>query len=240
MRWLALALAAIALTGCETTEEKSAKLEKVAKREARETARVKAAARRGLSITRESRVVDLRATAILHSSEGAAAVVTLRNTSATALRDVPIEITVKDARGATLYTNTTPGLARALVALTLLPAHATRSWVDDQVQLSGTPASVSAKVGEGERVSQALPSVTIVGSHLTEGSAEGTVVNQSGGGVRGLILYAIARRAGTIVAAGSAVVAQAEAGASEGFQAFLIGDAHRAKLEVSVAGAASA
>ena len=43
---LALALAAIALAGCETTQEKSAKLEKVAKREAGEAVGRKALAQR--------------------------------------------------------------------------------------------------------------------------------------------------------------------------------------------------
>ncbi len=233
MRLLALALAAISLAGCESTQEKSATLEKVAKREAAESAHRKSLTQRSLSISRPSRIVTVGATAILHSSEGTAAVVTLHNTSATALRDVPIEIAVKDASGATLYTNATPGLAAALVSVPLLGAHATATWVDDQVQVSTTPTSVSAKVGEGERVTGAIPHIAVNGAHLAEGAAEGRVVNNSPVGQRELVVYAVARRGPAIVAAGRAIVPQAEAGATEDFQAFLIGDATGAQLEVS-------
>ncbi len=233
MRRLALALAAIALAGCESTQEKSAQLEKVAKREAGEAAHHRSLTQRSPTITKQSKIVRVAATALLRSSEGTAAVVTLRNTSATPLHDVPIEITVKSASGATLYTNATPGLAAALVSVPLLGAHATGTWVDDQVQVSATPASLSAKVGEGEPIAGAVPRVSVVGARLVEDAAEGSVVNHSSVGQRELVVYAIARRAGAVVAAGRAIIPQAEAGSTEHFQAFLIGDALGAQLEVS-------
>jgi hypothetical protein len=227
------ALAAIALAGCESTQEQSAKLEKAAKREATEAARRKALTQRSLTITRPSAIVKVLAATVLHSSEGAAAAVTLQNTSATMLRDVPIQITVKDASGHSVYTNAMPGLATALVSVPLLAAHATGTWVDDQVQTSAAPASVSAEVGEGERVSAAIPSIAIRGAHLSEGEAEGSVVNHSTVGQRELVIYAVARRGGAIVAAGRAIIPQAEPGATEQFQAFLIGDSNGAQLEVT-------
>lgn len=239
MRLLSLAcallgtLAAIALAGCESTQEQSAKLEKAAKREAAEAARRNPPAQRSLLIARQSKIVTVVATAVLHTSEGTAAAVTLHNTSNTTLRDVPIEIAVKDARGATLYTNAAAGLAAGLASVPLLGAHATSTWVDDQVQVSATPASVSAKVGEGERVAGAIPRIVIAGAHLSEGTAEGSVVNHSLVGQRELVVYAIARRAGAIVAAGRAVVPQDEAGQTEHFQAFFIGSSQGAQLEVS-------
>ena len=101
-------LAALALTACETTAEKSAKLEKLAKREAAAATYRRRLTHRGLSIPRTSTKVTVTATGVLHSSEGAAVVVTVRNASATTLRDIPIEITVKDARGAPVYTNPRP------------------------------------------------------------------------------------------------------------------------------------
>ena len=115
----------------------------------------------------------------------------------------------------------------------LLPAHATSTWIDDQVQAAGTPASVSAKVGEGQAVTGAIPSIAVAGAHLSEGQVEGSVVNRSQVGQRELVVDAIARRAGKIVAAGRAVVPQAEAGSSTHFQAFLIGSAQGAQLDVS-------
>ncbi len=225
---MALALFALALTGCETTAEKSAKLERVAKLQARSRSRTE----KGLSITRQSTKVLVGATTVLHSSEGTAAVVTLHNLSSTPLRDVPIEITVTDASGASVYTNATPGLATSLVSVPMLAAHGTSTWIDDQVAPSGTPAKVTAEVGEGEPVTGVLPSIAVAGAHLGDGEVEGSVVNRSHVSQRELVVYVIARRAGAIVAAGRAIIPEAQAGSSTHFQAFLIGDAKGATLEL--------
>ena len=237
MRAAALALAALALAGslsaCESSQEENAKLEVIYRRKAHEAALLHPFAK-GLSIKRPSTKVRVDATVVVHSSEGTAVAVTLSNHSSTTQRDVPVEITVKDAHGATLYTNTTPGLATALVSMPLLPAHATGTWIDDQVQTSGTPASASAEVGEGTPVSGAIPKLSVQGIHLAEGQLEGSVVNRSSVSQRELVVYGIARRGGTIVAAGRAVVPQAEPGTTTHFQTFLIGNAQGAQLEASV------
>jgi hypothetical protein len=236
VRWAALALAALALTGCETTAERSAKLERAAKQHERHAGG--GLVQRGLSISRQSTKVRVSATTVLHSSEGTAAVVTLRNLSATPLRDVPIEITVKDTRGAAVYTNDVPGLAAALVSVPLLPAHATTTWIDDQIlPTGGTPASVTAKVGEGLPATGAIPELSIEGAHLFEDpasgpSAEGSVVNHSPVSQQELVVYALALRAGKIVAAGRAVLPQAPAGASTHFQLYFIGDPRGAQLQL--------
>ncbi len=239
MRWVALALVALTLTGCETTQEKAAKLEAIAKRHEREAAKNGVSAKQGLAISHESTKVKVSATALLRSSEGTAAVVTLRNTSATPLRNVPIAITIKGAGGSTLYTNDEPGLAAALVSVPLLPAHGQATWIDDQVQASGAPASVGAKVGEGEATSAgAIPHLSVEGEHIFEDptngpGVEGVLVNHSAVSQQELVVYAVARRAGAIVAAGRAIVAQAQAGSSTRFQVFCIGDPRRGQLSVT-------
>lgn len=232
MRRIALALAAIALAGCESSQEKSAKLEKVAKREAREAALLHPFAK-GLSITRPSTRISVSGAVVLHSSEGTAVAVTLRNNSPTAQRNVPVEITVNGAGGTTLYKNTAPGLATPLVAMPLLDAHATATWIDDQVQTSGTPASATAEVGEGEPVRGAIPQLNVQGAHLSEGEVEGNLANHSQLSQRELVVYAVARRAGIIVAAGRAIIPQAEPGSTSHFQAFLIGNPQGAQLQAS-------
>ena len=93
-------LAALALTACESNQERSAKLEKAAKVQEGAAARRRALAQRALTITRPSTKVKVTGATLVRGSEGAAAVITLRNVSATALRDLPIQITVRDARGA--------------------------------------------------------------------------------------------------------------------------------------------
>jgi hypothetical protein len=230
----ALALAALALalacSGCETTAQKSAKLEKTAKR-------VALARQTGLSITRQSTVVKATGVSLVRDSEGSAAIVTLRNPSARALRHVPIAISLKDAHGASVYSNSTPGLATTLTSLALLPAHGEVTWIDDQITTL-TAKSASARIGEGETVNGTPPQLLVQGTHLAEDpnggtDAEGTVTNASHTEQRELVLYAVARRAGRLVAAGRAVLTSLPAGSSAPFQIFFIGDPKGAQLQLS-------
>ncbi len=233
-------LVALALTACETTAEKSAKLEKAAKQQAGH----RALEQPGLSITHESTKVKVLETAVLNSSEGAAAVVVLRNLSPTALRNVPIEVVASSAGGAVVYSNDTPGLAASLVSAPLLPAHSELTWVDDQLPAGSEPRSVSAKVGEGEAARGAIPRLTVEGTSVSyasasEPEAEGSVSNHSALAQREVVVYAVARRAGRIVAAGRAVLPQAPAGASTRFQLYFVGDPRGAQVQFS-AGAGAA
>jgi len=238
VRLAALALVALAFaTGCESNQERSASIGRRLERHNRALARQIEISQRALTVTHESAVVKVVSTTLLKGREGDAAVVTLHNLSARAYRDVPIEIEVKDARGASVYTNDTPGLAAGLNSEPLLPAHGTVAWVDDQVQPSGTPASVVAKVGEGVPVAGAPPSLGIAAAHRyvdpTNGPAvEGAVVNHSSVVQRELVVYALVRRSGAIVAAGRAVLPSVPADAPTRFQIFFVGGAAGGSLEL--------
>jgi len=235
VRWLSLAcalqgaLVALALTGCESSQEKSAKLEREAKLHLKQVAETE------VTITRPSTRVQATSESVVTSSEGSAAVVMLHNSSAAALADVPILITVRDAQGATVYTNKAPGLTHTLVSAALIPAHSVLMWIDDQVQASGTaaPATASAEVGEGRPAINAIPEIVVSGAHLTEGGAEGTVTNRSAVAQRELVINAIARRAGRVLAAGRAVLPSLPGAGSLHFQVFLIGSLTGAQLQVS-------
>jgi hypothetical protein len=174
----------------------------------------------------------------LHSSEGGAVVVSLRNTSARLLRHVPIAIAVKNAHGSSVYTNSAPGLSPTLVSVALLPARGELTWIDDQIQGAATTGSVKARVGDAPSAVGTLPKISVEGARLHEDptngiGVEGTVVNHSTVGQQELVVYAIARRAARIVAAGRAVLPTLSAGASMPFQAFFIGDPRGATLQVT-------
>jgi hypothetical protein len=232
VRLAALVLLALALTACESNQERSAKLEKAAKLHEGEATKRRELAQRALTITRPSTRVMVTATAVVHDAEGAAAVATLHNVSGVSLRDVPIEITVRDAHGHSVYSNDVPGLSPTLASVALIPAHGIQTWIDDQVQATGTPSSVSVKVGEGTPLAGATPRLNVQGAHLSEAQAEGNLVNRSPIAQQEVVVDAVARRAGRIVAAGRAVLANAPAGASTPFQIFFVGDPARAQLEV--------
>lgn len=224
----ALVLAALALSGCETTAEESTRLEKSAKHVT--------LASKGLSIARASTQVKVFSAAVVRGSEGAAAVVSVRNVSARALRSVPIAITVKDTHGRTLFQNSAPGLEAALVSISSLPPGGSVTWVNDQISQSGEPVSVSAVAGEASAASGPEPLIEAAGLRLGEassGEASGTVRNRSNVAQQKLVVYVIARRAGFIVAAGRAVLTEVAPGASVPFQTFLVGTPAGAKLEAS-------
>jgi hypothetical protein len=224
----ALALAG-SLSGCETTAEKSARLERVAHR--------KRPVEHGLTIAKPSTDVHVLSATIVHGTEGSAAVVTLRNNSGHTLKNVPIAITVTDARGSTVFQNNTPGLEAALTSLASVGAHGKATWINDQVQASGTPMGVSAIVGVAPTVNGSVPSIEVQGVHASEegggAGAAGTVRNRSNVTQQNLVIYVLARRAGRIVAAGRAVLPEVGAGASLPFQAFFVGSPVGTHLEAS-------
>jgi hypothetical protein len=233
VRLAALALVALALTGCETSAEKSAKLEREARVLAAHTP-----VQKGLSIARTSTAVRVVSSSVVHGSEGNAVVITLRNASAHALRDVPIALTAKDARGNIVYTNTTPGLASNLVSVALVPAHAELTWVDDQLPTTGPPVSVLARVGEAPVATGPTPTLSTEAVHLFEDptngvGAQGNVVNHSSVTQRNLVVYVLARRGGAVVAAGRAVLPLAAAGAATAFQVFFVGSPQGAQLQAT-------
>jgi hypothetical protein len=233
--WAALAILALAgaLSGCESTQEQSAKLEAKAKLEKKEHP---ASAQHGLSIAHPSTKVRVLGAAVPHNSEGAAAAITVENTSAQALEAVPIAIAVKSAGGKIVYQNDTAGLEPALTEISSLPAHGSLTWVDDQVSAAGGPSSVTATVGEASAAHGPEPKIEVSGLHLVEastGEAAGTVKNGSAIDQQHLVIYVTAIRSGRVVAAGRAVLAELAAGGSMPFQVFLIGSPNGARLQAS-------
>lgn len=223
-----LVLVALALTGCQTTAEESAKLERSAKHVTLSS--------KGLSIAHASTQVKVLGATVVRGGEGAAVVVSVRNVSARALRAVPIAITVRDTRGRTLFQNSAPGLEAALTSISSLPAHGSMMWVDDQIPSAGEPASVSAIIGEAPTASGPEPRIEVAGSRLgeeTSGEVAGTMRNRSRVTQQKLVVYVIARRAGRIVAAGRAVLPEVAGEVSVPFHAFLQGSPSGARLEAS-------
>lgn len=234
---LTFTLAALALAGCESNVERSAKLEKAAK--AQRLAHPQAILK-GVAVTRENPRVRVLGTYVVHSASGTAAVVALRDESAAPLHDAPIALTVSDTKGAALYRNNAPGLEPSLVSVALLRAHGTTLWVDDQVQAtgSGTPAQASALVGEAPVATGPLPVLKVSSLHSGEetgdgSSVEGTVTNTSAVAQQQLVVYVVARRGAQIVAAGRAVLPEVPAGKQTSFQVFFTGSPRGAKLEAS-------
>jgi hypothetical protein len=233
VRRTALLLLALALTGCETTAERSARLERAAK----QAAASRPARSEPASLARPSLHVRVLGTTLLRTSHGAAAAVTLRNDSSDALKEVPLELRLTDAHGRTVFQNDSAGSEGALVSVPSIPAHAQLTWVDDQLPAKSDASAVSASVGTARAVVGAAPVLAVAGVHLTEegsnGGAAGTIRNRSKAAQLHLVVFAVARRGTRIVAAGRAVLADVGAGSSAPFQVFFVGDARGAQLQIS-------
>jgi hypothetical protein len=222
---------AVASSGCESSQAKSARLAKSAKGLLHQ---------KGLTITHENADVKVAKTTVLHDANGTAAVVWLRNGTGRAQARVPVAIDVADAHGTSLFKNNSPGLATSLVAAPLVPAHHRALWVNDQVIASGKPAKVTAKLGASGAVpSGSLPRIEISGVKLeqdVDGTvARGRVVNRSKVVQRDLVIFGVVERNGKIVAAGRGIVARVPPAPTPKpihFAVYFIGDPRHGSLHL--------
>lgn len=102
----------------------------------------------------------------------------------------------------------------------------------------GGPAKTSGQSGQGASSNEGVPTLSVRGVHLFEDPSngvgeEGTVLNPSKVTQQKLVVYAVGRRGGRVVAAGRAVLPEVPAGGSVPFQVFFIGDPRGTQLQVS-------
>ncbi len=221
---------AVVLCGCQSTQERSAELQHKAKHDV--------LAAHSAAVTKESPNIEVLQSSVIHTSSATAVVVVLRNTSTHALENAPIEVTVRDAHGSVLYQNNASGLEPSLTTVSLLEPEQETIWVDDQVTASGVPTSAGALVGEGTQASGSIPQLSISGTHQSNEAAEatlsGSVANHSQTAQQNLVVYATARRAGKIVAAGRAVLPEVPAqGTNVPFQIYFVGNPSGAQISTS-------
>jgi len=229
-----LLLAALALepllSGCESSQAKSARL-------AKEGAR-KLTGERGLVVHGENADVRAVATTVLQDDNGTAVVVVLRNRAARPVGRVPLAIDVQGANGRSVYRNDLPGLDPSLVEATGVPARGQLDWVDDQVTPSGAAKRVEAKVGAARGTApHELPKLELTAPRLivdrvTGVEAVGRVANRSDVEQVRLVVSCVARKGERIVAAGRAIVNRLAPGKSATFHVFFIGDPRGARVTV--------
>ncbi len=228
---LALAGVALVAVGCESTQDKSAKI-------AAELGPVKK--EKGLKITKQSKDVQVVSTTLLSDQNGSAVVVRLRNRSNEGLVGVPIAIDVLDAKGKSVYTNGIPGIEPALAAVPFLPADGEIEWVHDQILATGVPAKVEVKVGEGgEPFKGEQPQISVTEPKL-EGDpysgilAGGDVEYKSGEDLERLLLYAVATKGNEIVAAGRGAIEPFKPKPKPfPYNIYFIGDPSDAEIEIT-------
>ena len=193
---LALAvLAGLSLTSCTSSQDKA--------RAIRE--RAQATAPKPLVIPKPNRDVKVGDPTLLHDENGDAIVVPLTNETSKTLVSVPILVEIKSGKQ-TVYKNGTAGIDYALNHVALIKPHETFYWVNDQVTGEGKTAKVRVGEPEAKPPSGALPEYRVsaprFASDFSGVKVTGTVRTDSKVDQSHLILFAVARQGGRIVAAG--------------------------------------
>lgn len=224
---VALLIVALAASGCQTTQELSAKRAKNAK---------KLANQKGLTITRANPDIKVGATDVVQDANGVAAVIEVRNTGAAAVA-LPVAISVMDKRGKKVYANDAPGLETSLVSLPYLRKGQRAFWVNNQIPAVGGAEKVKATIGAGRGAAPAkVPKFSITRVALGRDSSgallKGYIANRSAVEQKRLVISCVARHGGRVVAAGRAIIDRLGAKGTKPqlFRIFFIGNPKGAKL----------
>jgi hypothetical protein len=226
---LALALALLAPTACESTQSKSAALKAKG---------AKLVNQKGLDVKQRNNDIRIVAKKVLHDANGTAVVIVMRSRAQAPLQGVPVEIAVTGSGGKVLFKNDQPGVDKALVGPSILPPGKDFAWVHDQVVISGKALAVKATPGAAKStVTGELPKLEVSAPQLhgdtTSGiEAVGTVTNASKVEQQDLVLYCVATKGGAIVAAGRGGIPRLKVGQKRSYHIFFIGDPRGAKLSV--------
>lgn len=227
---LVLLTGSLLVAGCETTQEKSAKI-------AAALGPVKE--EKGLEIDKESEDVEVLDTTLLTDANGSAVVVEVESGSDEVLVDVPIAIDVLDAKGDVVYTNTLPGLEPTLTSIPVLQPGETLAWVNNQILATGKPDEVKVKVGaDAGTLDGELPDIEVAQPELQNDAvsginATGTATNNTEEQLERLTLFGVARDGDEIVAAGRAAIDNLNPGRQKVYRVYFIGDPKGAELSVT-------
>jgi hypothetical protein len=222
----------VTATACESTEQESAKL---AGEDHLTTARE---AKLNLGAANHSvRVSDVT---LMSSSGRTAVAVRLTGTSTAAQVNVPLRVSVTGAGGKLLYSNAAGGQEPSLQRVALLAPGRAEWWVDDQVLVAKPASAAHISVGTGTAAPAGpIPVLSTSGVQLAHQDGlnviNGELVNHSSRTQNRVPVFAVALRAGKIVAAGRAVVETLPGGSTTPapFQIFLVGNPAGASVELS-------
>ena len=226
---LLFAVLALLLSGCESTQSRSETLEAQG---------VDLAQAKTVDLGALNRKIEVVEKVVLSDENGSAVAVVMKNKSDEGLSDAPIGINVKGANGKSVYRNDMAGMETSLIQVPIMRPDSEVYWVNDQVIATAEPKSVEVKVGEAAPLPADLPEIEVSEPELvndpTSGiEATGTASNKSDIEQVDLVLYAIARKNGKIVAAGRGQIPRLKVGGkTEIFHIFFIGNPTGAEVTV--------
>ena len=228
----ATALVTLLASGCQTTQALSAKIGRQLGRQSAVAGTVGIGA-----ASREVRILR----AVLVPGSPAAVALELRNERSHALVGVPVLVDVRDAKGASVYSNDTKGIDSSLQQLALLAPRATAWWVDNEVLASGgVPSTLTARVGAA--MASAAAARPLLAAHGVSASAsfpgphvDATLVNSSAVAASRVAVYAVALRNGHVIGAGRGIAAAVAAHTSAPVEVAMTGAVSGATVSLTLA-----
>ena len=225
----AAALAAVALTGCVSTQTKNARTVLVNQRTLDSESSVR--------VTRPNPDVSVSGIQLIRSQGGAAAVVTIRNLTAHPVSDLPISVELR-ARRHISYLNGSANLPYFDTHIAAIGAAASTVWVltlgRDTKTGAGTPAAVvGAAIKPASTRDRSLPRLRLDGTASGLSQLRVSVSNPSGVPQYGLPVYAVATRDGRAVGAASGLITELDGGNRTTVRLRLFGTTTGATLELS-------
>ena len=226
---LALALAA-SLTGCVSTEQKAAWLHV-------QNARIVASSDPTFVTARSAQVWVDRVISIGRAGR-LAIVVSLHNTSAQPVNDIPVTVGLRGPGRRVTYLNTAAGLDYFRNHIAEIPAHASLSWVFVTVTRPWPGAQAFAVAGIERKLG--IPAARVLPrlrANVTRRAAPGgavtvAVTNLSGIPQADVPVYILARQSGRALAAGSGALISIAAGHTATTTVDLVGQPGGVPLEV--------
>ncbi len=218
------------LSACESSQDKSAKLEAQGAGLEEEKA---------VSVGRENPDVKVAEKTSITDENGTAVVVLLDSSSPRDQVDLPVIFDLTDASGQSVGDNATPGIQRTLTNATVVPGRAETWWVNDQVVAAGEPQEIKVQVGTSNTpVPREIPDFkptepTLKNDPIDGLVAVGKVTNPTSEEQRKVLVTIVASKGGKVVAAGRGIVAKVKPNKGARYSVFFIGNPKGAKLDVA-------
>ena len=234
---LAAGLIVLGASGCETTQQQSAKIARTLGHQSA----IAGTTRLGAA----NRDVRIEQEALLTAGGQSAVALKLTNTSARAQADFPVLIEVLNAKGGPVYRNNSSGIEASIQQFALLAPHATAWWVDNEVLASGgVPKTATGRLGAATtQAPSAVPSITTEAVSASDSfpgpHVSATVRNRSTIAQRQLPVYAVALRGGRVVGAGRGIIPSLAPGAGAQVQVPIVGSVSESTISLTVPPTAS-
>ena len=233
----AAGLIVLGASGCETTQQQSAKIARTLGHQSAIAGTTRLGA--------DNRDVRIEQEVLLTAAGQSAVALKLTNTSTRTQTDFPVLIEVLDAKGSAIYRNNTSGIEPSIQQFALLAPHATAWWVDNEVLASGgVPKTATGQLGAATAPApSAIPSITteavsasdsFPGPHVSV-----TVRDRSTIAQRQLPVYAVALRGGRVVGAGRGIIPSLAPGAAAQVQIPIVGSVSESTISLAVPPTAS-